>query len=54
MLKVWSAGGAAAADAVVLDLAMPLFSSDDVRMVPSAVAALDAGQSRPVFAFKGR
>jgi enoyl-CoA hydratase/carnithine racemase len=55
LLKVWSAGGVAAADAVVLDLAMPLFASDDVRMaLPSAVAALDAGKPRPVFAFKGR
>ena len=55
VLKAWTAGGAAAADAVMLDLAMPLFASDDVRMaIPGALAALDAGKPRPVFDFKGR
>jgi enoyl-CoA hydratase/carnithine racemase len=55
VLKAWTAGGVAAADAVMLDLAMPLFASDDVRMaIPAALAALDAGKPRPVFDFKGR
>ena len=55
LLKAWSAGGAGAADQVVLDLAMPLFASDDVKMaIPGALAALDAGKPRPVFDFKGR
>ena len=55
LLKTWTAGGAGAADEVVLDLAMPLFASDDVRMaIPAAIAALDAGKPRPVFDFKGR
>jgi len=55
LLKTWSAGGVAAADQVMLDLAMPLFASDDVTLaIPGAIAALDAGKPRPVFDFKGR
>jgi enoyl-CoA hydratase/carnithine racemase len=55
LLKAWTAGGAAAAEEVLLDLAMPLFASDDVKQaIPAAIAALDAGKPRPVFGFKGR
>ncbi|HLZ82427.1 MAG TPA: enoyl-CoA hydratase/isomerase family protein [Caulobacteraceae bacterium] len=55
LLRAWTAGGAAAADEVLLDLAMPPFASDDVKMaIPAAIAALDAGKPRPVFDFKGR
>jgi enoyl-CoA hydratase/carnithine racemase len=55
LLKAWTAGGAGAADAILLDLAMPHFTSEDVKMaIPGAIAALDAGKPRPVFDFKGR
>jgi enoyl-CoA hydratase/carnithine racemase len=55
LLKTWTAGGEVAADEVVLDLAMPLFASKDVKMaIPGAIAALDAGKPRPAFDFKGR
>lgn len=55
LLKAWTVGGAGAAEEVLLDLAMPLFASDDVKLaIPAAIAALDAGKPRPVFDFKGR
>jgi enoyl-CoA hydratase/carnithine racemase len=55
LLKAWTIGGVGAADAVMLDLAMPLFASGDVKMaIPAAIAALDAGKPRPAFDFKGR
>jgi enoyl-CoA hydratase/carnithine racemase len=55
LLKAWTVGGAGAAEEVLLDLAMPLFTSDDVKLaIPAAISALDAGKPRPVFDFKGR
>jgi hypothetical protein len=54
-LKAWTSGGVGAAEELILDLAMPLFASEDVRLaIPAAIAALDAGRPRPVFDFKGR
>jgi hypothetical protein len=55
LLRTWSAGGVAAADNALLDLALPLFETEDVRSaLPTAVEAFKAGQPRPNFAFKGR
>ena len=50
LLKAWTVGGAGAAEEVLLDLAMPLFASDDVRSaIPAAIAALDRRQRAPAF-----
>jgi len=49
------AGGVAASDDALLDLALPLFETEDVRSaLPAAVEAFKAGLPRPGFAFKGR
>jgi enoyl-CoA hydratase/carnithine racemase len=54
LLKVWTSGGIAAADEVLLDLAVPLFASADAKLgIAGAVAALESGRSRPIFDFKG-
>lgn len=55
LLKTWATGGVAAADAVILDLAVPLFDTGDVQVaLPSAVKAYRAGQPRPAIDFTGR
>jgi len=55
LLRTWAAGGIAAADEAILDIAMPLFETADVKSVlPLAIEALRAGKPRPVFDFKGR
>jgi enoyl-CoA hydratase/carnithine racemase len=55
LLRTWAVGGLAAADAALLDVALPLFESEDVKLaLPAAVAAFKAGQPRPTFKFKGR
>lgn len=55
LLRAWAVGGVAAADDAMLDIAMPLFETDDVRRgLKSAVDALKAGKPRPVLDFKGR
>jgi enoyl-CoA hydratase/carnithine racemase len=55
LLRAWAVGGIAAADEAMLDIAMPLFETDDVKTtLPSAVDALKAGQPRPAFDFQGR
>jgi enoyl-CoA hydratase/carnithine racemase len=55
LLRTWSAGGVAASDDALLDLALPLFETEDVRSaLPAAVEAFKAGLPRPGFAFKGR
>jgi enoyl-CoA hydratase/carnithine racemase len=55
LLRIWAEAGVAAADSAMLDIAMPLFETEDVRHgIPSAVAALKAGQPRPAMDFKGR
>ena len=55
LLAAWSAGGIPAADGVLLEIAVPLFASDDVRIaVPAAVSALEAGLPRPAADFAGR
>ncbi len=55
LLRAWAVGGVSAADEAMLDIAMPLFETDDVRRgLKSAVDALKAGKPRPVLDFKGR
>ena len=55
LLRTWATGGVAAADEAILDIAMPLFETEDVKFaLPVAIEAFRAGKSRPVFDFKGR
>ena len=55
LLRAWATGGIAAADEVILDIAMPLFETEDVKSaLPLAIAAAKAGKPRPVFNFQGR
>ena len=55
LLKAWSAGGVSAADAVMLDLTMELFNTEDVqRGFASTAKAFDAGIEPPTVAFEGR
>jgi enoyl-CoA hydratase/carnithine racemase len=55
LLRIWTGGGLAAADGALLDLALPLFETEDVKSVlPAAVEAFTAGLPRPTFKFKGR
>jgi enoyl-CoA hydratase/carnithine racemase len=55
LLRIWIAGGLAAADAAMLDLALPLFETEDVKLaLPAAVEAFKAGRPRPRFKFEGR
>ena len=55
LLRVWESGGTAAADDVMFDIALPLWSTEDTQMaIPTAVEALRAGAPRPAMAFQGR
>ncbi len=55
LLRAWSAGGVSAADDALLELALPLFETEDVgSALPEAVEAFKAGLPRRSFAFKGR
>jgi len=56
LLMTWSAGGVTAADDGLIDLALPLFDTEDMFSAPpaAAVEAFKAGLPRPNFAFKGR
>jgi enoyl-CoA hydratase/carnithine racemase len=55
LLRIWTRGGLAAADAALLDLALPLFETEDVKLaLPAAVEAFKAGRPRPRFKFQGR
>jgi enoyl-CoA hydratase/carnithine racemase len=55
LLRAWAVGGVSAADDAMLDIAMPLFETEDVqRGLKSAVDALKAGRPRPTLDFKGR
>jgi enoyl-CoA hydratase/carnithine racemase len=55
LLGAWSVGGIAAADEAILDIAMPLFETQDVKAgLSSAVNAIKAGQPRPALHFQGR
>jgi enoyl-CoA hydratase/carnithine racemase len=55
LLRAWAVGGIDAADEAMVDMAMPLFETQDVKAaLTSAVHALEAGEPRPAFAFQGR
>src|SRR5258708_21208005 len=55
LLRIWAEAGVAAADSAMFDIAIPLFETGDVRRgIPSAVKALNAGQTRPAMDFQGR
>jgi enoyl-CoA hydratase/carnithine racemase len=55
LLRAWAAGGIAAADEAILDIAMPLFETQDVKAgLTSAVKAIKAGKPRPPLDFQGR
>ncbi|MDB5576605.1 MAG: enoyl-CoA hydratase [Bradyrhizobium sp.] len=55
LLRAWVSGGTAVADEALMDLAMPLFETEDTRMaIPGAVDALAQGRPRPDFPFQGR
>ncbi|WP_439383262.1 enoyl-CoA hydratase/isomerase family protein [Amycolatopsis lexingtonensis] len=55
LLKVWSGGGVAAADEVVLDVAMELYDGTDVqRGFVNTAKAFDADVEPPEIAFDGR
>ena len=55
MLKAWSAGGVAGADAMMLDVAIDLFKTEDTTNGMLAGAkAIEAGGERPPMTFLGR
>jgi enoyl-CoA hydratase/carnithine racemase len=55
LLRIWAEAGVGSADTAMLDIAMPLFETDDVRRgIPSAIAAAKAGRPRPTLDFLGR
>ena len=55
LLKAWSAGGVAAADAMMLDVSMDLYSSEDcTRGFLSTAKAFDEGIEPPDMIFSGR
>jgi len=55
LLRTWAEAGVAAADSAMMDIALPLFETADVREgIPSAVKALREGRPRPAFPFTGR
>jgi enoyl-CoA hydratase/carnithine racemase len=55
LLKAWSSGGVAAADAVMLDVTMDLYHSDDcTRGFINTAKAFDQGIEPPALSFNGR
>ena len=55
LLKAWSSGGIAGADAMMLDIAMDLFHTEDVtRGFANTAAAFDADIEPPDLVFEGR
>jgi enoyl-CoA hydratase/carnithine racemase len=55
LLKAWSAGGITAADAMMLDIAMDLFNTDDcIRGFASTARAFDLDIEPPEMEFNGR
>jgi enoyl-CoA hydratase/carnithine racemase len=55
LLKAWSSGGVAAADLVMLDVAMELYNGSDAqRGFASTAKAFDAGIESPELKFDGR
>jgi len=55
LMRAWVDGGISVADNALLDIAMPLFDTDDARRgIPSAINALRAGKPRPPLRFIGK
>jgi enoyl-CoA hydratase/carnithine racemase len=55
LLRAWAVGGISAADEAMLDIAMPLFDTQDVKSgLTSAIDAIKAGKPRPALHFQGR
>lgn len=55
LLKAWSGGGVAGADAVMLDITMDLFNTEDVRRgFASTAEAFDADIEPPALVFEGK
>ena len=55
LLKAWSSGGIAGADAMMLDVTMDLFHTEDVtRGFASTAAAFDADIVPPDLVFEGK
>jgi enoyl-CoA hydratase/carnithine racemase len=55
LLKAWASGGVAAADAMMLDITMDLFDTEDVkRGFASTAAAFDADIEPPPLVFEGK
>lgn len=55
LLKAWSSGGVPAADAMMLDISMDLYATDDcTRGFSSTAKAFDQGIEPPGIAFNGR
>ena len=55
LLKAWSAGGVAGADAVLLDVSMDLFNTEDVkRGFANTAQAFDADIEPPTLVFEGK
>lgn len=55
LLRTWSTSGTAAADAAMLDIALPLWRTADTAMaIPAAIQALRASLPRPAMPFTGK
>lgn len=55
LLKAWASGGIVAADAMMLDVTMDLFNTEDVtRGFANAAAAFDADEEPPALVFEGK
>jgi enoyl-CoA hydratase/carnithine racemase len=55
LLKAWSSGGVAAADAVMLDITMDLYHSEDcIRGFINTAKAFNQGIEPPAMVFNGR
>ncbi|MCU1679816.1 MAG: enoyl-CoA hydratase [Amycolatopsis sp.] len=54
LLRTWATGGLTAADSSMLDIALPLFESDDFKAgMVATITALRAGRPRPPIEFHG-
>ena len=55
LLRAWSEGGIAAADALIVEMTKEVFDSEDGKgAIQSAADALNAGLARPEYPFEGK
>jgi enoyl-CoA hydratase/carnithine racemase len=55
LLQIWASEGLSAADQAVLELGLPLFESEDVKLaLPISVEAFKMKKTRPTFPFIGK